>query len=693
MEEVTTSGPFRQHHLASLIRAKMRREGSPATTPSKSRRVVETNLGEKCCWLCSKTLRKSNCGESVLLVGDANNSASGGNENCPCLCASCFLVAYLTLRDSFPSSQQHAETRRQLEATFDAEVEQLLVSNDVTSLIANAADNGLGMSQSSTIAGLKESLFVNSYSLRSFVAVDPDGGMSEVSSPPPMQPSKTTRVVATPPSVIAVDGEWQCPRCSVINAPSAGNVVRCAACGGANPDAYPCHCCGSLLHPRVFLQGKAPLRCAVKISPPAPPAHLPSSQSHRSPQTSPRLLPPSTRPRHNDAPPLLFDNSTQASSLAVNNFVERNVIFSPLAGNGLGFTRRESLVKRQRDPAPQPLSQGPVLRHQLWVCDGCTLVNVRATKCCEMCGGARQVPCGKCTYLNHVAEIQYDAHATRVPSIVCEMCSKTVAVPDVDPRLQVALLDPKQPQGQPLDVSMTSSMMREARRSDEIVKGEKRLRHRVERLLGAFMRVQVGDGSCLFRAIADELFAQSQLHQVVRHLICTHMASAEARGGYSLYFESEEDYNGYLQRLSQDGTWGDELCIHAASQLFHVTVTVISSMEAYWAQTFAAPADVGVADENTADSGGSKRSHPVRLFLAYTNPVHFDSIRLERGAGAASTDMMDELLQKLNEALLEERQWDDAGHVHHLITSGGGNSSSHESDWHVVHMSDHHIES
>ncbi|CUI14536.1 OTU-like cysteine protease, putative [Bodo saltans] len=691
-------------HLAALIRAKLTREGSPAAGGcSAYRRVSDAaarrSEGGRCCWLCSNEIRTSNRGESVYLV---DNACGATGEGCPCLCAGCFLVAYLTLRDSFPSSQERLVTHRKLEAKFDASVDQLL--SGTSSAVANAvaAETGLGLSQTAT-ATQRETLFVNSYSLRSFVAVDADAA-SEASSPPPTTPSmvpfsKSSRAVPTPPSVLGAVGDWQCPQCTLVNTAASGNVVRCSACNATNPEAYPCHCCSTLLHPRLFQLGKAPLRCAVRVSPPAPPPHPPTT--HISPTTTPRSMhsntspphPPTTRPasKRTSAPPLLFDNSTVASTQVVDSFVKRNSVLSPL---GRSISSALDFIKSDSQPATTTANSVSTktvtleaLRHQLWVCDSCTLVNVRATRCCEMCGGPRQVACGKCTLLNSVPAIAYQTHAA--PSVSCEICTKPIAIPDVDARLAAFAFDSKQQQ--PLDVSMTSSMMREARRSDDIVKGERRLRHRVEKQLHAFMRVQVGDGSCLFRAISDELFGQPLLHQVVRHLICSYMASPEARGGYSLYFESDSVYDGYLQRLAQEGTWGDELCIHAASQLFHTTITVISSMETYWSQTFQAPLEGNDDDEARTSSTNNKQ--PIRIFLAYTNPVHFDSIRLERSAPpssgggdeTSSATMMGQLLHSLTESLLEERQWTDAGHDHAMIAS----KANTDNEWHMVHTEDH----
>jgi hypothetical protein len=713
------SGPPRQHHLASLIRAKLCREGSPAAGGSAMHRPSRKGTVGALCWLCSHVLRTSSRGESVYLVDSVGGAAAGegctakggaagegctakggaAGEGCPCLCAGCFLVAYLTLRDSFASSPERSSNRMKLEAVFDKNVEQLLAGNSSAVVNAISAETGLAMSQTGT-ATLRETLFVNSYSLRSFVVIDVDTA-SEALSPPSAMPfvpvSKTSRAIPTPHSALGAVGDWQCQQCTLINGASSGNVVRCAACNAANPEAYSCHCCSTLLHPRLFQLGNAPLRCAVKLCPPAPPArppsHVSSTVSPRSTCASSPPHPPTTRlATKTGAPPLLFDNSTTASTRAVDSFVKRNSVLSPLGrsiSNALDFVKGDAQGNQASDASTATIAL-EALRHQLWVCDGCTLVNVRATRCCEMCGGPRQLGCGKCTYLNSVPAIAYQTNAA--PSISCEMCAHPIVVADVDARLAVVSFDPKQ---QPLDVSMTSSMMREARRSDDIVKGEKRLRHRVERQLNAFIRKQVGDGSCLFRAIADELFSQPLLHQVVRHLICTYMASADARGGYSLYFESDAVYDGYLQRLAQDGTWGDELCIHAASQLFHVTITVISSVEAYWAQTFHAPIE-NDDDEEAKRTPTRTHQQPVRIYLAYTNPVHFDSIRLERcpppstrgGDESSSTTMMGELLHSLTESLLEERQWTDAGHDHAMIVSKA-NPSSTESEWHIVHSEDH----
>lgn len=563
-------------------------------------------------------------------------------------------------------------------------------ATDDEAAVALATLRGDGTLSLSTSTTFRETLFVNSYSLRSFVAIDVEPFVSSTVTPKLSVPvTKSTRAVTLQPTnqecTAASKGEWECPRCTLVN--TAESLVQCAACDTRNPSAYACRCCGVVLHPLQFQQGKATLRCATAdVVNTTPQTSTPSFSSSTVSTERSRITKVGAPP---PPPPPLLDNSTSVSNRTAQSFVNKGLF--PLCSSISNALRADGDHTKMAQTAPRTTPLVP-LRHQLWVCSCCTLVNVRATKCCEMCGTLRQVSCGKCTFINTLPELNAPTAAVVVaPTIVCEVCSSSVTVPDVDERLLVCRATPTVAGSTDLGVSMTPSMIREVERCDEIVRNEKRLRDRVEHRLGAHIRPQAGDGNCLFRSIADELFDDPQLHQVVRHLICSYMSSAAtARESYGMYFETPDAYDGYLQRLAQDGTWGDELCIHAASHVFHVTITVISSTESYWVQSFQAP----MTESGGGDTGLEPHSHPShRIFLAYTNPVHFDSIRLdgsgqeEEGSDHRGT-MIGQLLNSLNEALTEERQWTDAGHDHSKILDEADCKATCD-EWHVVRAEDH----
>ena len=81
---------------------------------------------------------------------------------------------------------------------------------------------------------------------------------------------------------------------------------------------------------------------------------------------------------------------------------------------------------------------------------------------------------------------------------------------------------------------------------DAAVKGEI---HR----LGLGLRDVQGDGNCLFRAVADQLWGVSGRHVEVRKLVCDYLeTNREGMEAFVWPFLKEaEDYDGYVQRMRQ----------------------------------------------------------------------------------------------------------------------------------------------
>lgn len=81
----------------------------------------------------------------------------------------------------------------------------------------------------------------------------------------------------------------------------------------------------------------------------------------------------------------------------------------------------------------------------------------------------------------------------------------------------------------------------------------------------------IGDGNCLFRALAHQL-NNSQTYQDIRLGVCFFMlVNAE----YFSKFVSNETFEEYLTNMLKDGAWGDNLCIQAFSDIYGVIICII----------------------------------------------------------------------------------------------------------------------
>ena len=93
------------------------------------------------------------------------------------------------------------------------------------------------------------------------------------------------------------------------------------------------------------------------------------------------------------------------------------------------------------------------------------------------------------------------------------------------------------------------------------------MERRFEKILRkkGFAIMKIGeDGACLFRAVADQVYADENMHSLVRKLCCDYMTKN------SDYFSQfiTEDFNQYVSRKRRDHIQGNHVELQALSELF-----------------------------------------------------------------------------------------------------------------------------
>lgn len=107
----------------------------------------------------------------------------------------------------------------------------------------------------------------------------------------------------------------------------------------------------------------------------------------------------------------------------------------------------------------------------------------------------------------------------------------------------------------------------------EVTTAEGRLHAEVARY-GLRARAILGDGACQFRAVADQLYRDQNLHQAVRQRALTQL-----RSGRSTYsgFAVGEGFEDYLNRMMALDAWGDNLTLQAVADAFDIEVCLVTS--------------------------------------------------------------------------------------------------------------------
>ena len=83
-----------------------------------------------------------------------------------------------------------------------------------------------------------------------------------------------------------------------------------------------------------------------------------------------------------------------------------------------------------------------------------------------------------------------------------------------------------------------------------------------------------GDGNCQFRALADQLFNDQDRYAKLRTAAVDQLRSDPE---HYVEFLPDEDWDSYVRRMEQDGTWGDHVTLQAVADAYKVTVHLYSA--------------------------------------------------------------------------------------------------------------------
>jgi hypothetical protein len=173
----------------------------------------------------------------------------------------------------------------------------------------------------------------------------------------------------------------------------------------------------------------------------------------------------------------------------------------------------------------------------------------------------------------------------------------------------------------------TSPTPRKRRRQSErseLAAGKHLLQQRLEHL-GLRELVMEGDGNCLFRSAATELFGSQSLHEPVRAAVCEHMAAHA--GDFAPLFESERDWQRYVSQMRRPRTWGDELALRALADCFRVTCHVLTSAGGLSSRGYYLVYEPSLS---SSDSSGTRELAPLgttaarNVFFTYLAPSHYN---------------------------------------------------------------------
>ncbi|KAJ1653227.1 2-oxoglutarate dehydrogenase E1 component [Dispira simplex] len=154
--------------------------------------------------------------------------------------------------------------------------------------------------------------------------------------------------------------------------------------------------------------------------------------------------------------------------------------------------------------------------------------------------------------------------------------------------------------------------------------------------LGYYCKDILGDGNCLFRALADQHLGNQDTHAEYRQKICDYIANH--RDDFEPFIEFDETFDHYLDRMRSLGTFGGHLELvaftrnyHAAIKIYHAdgTVYCLGQESSNDSTDNSSPQLNKSASED--NPGNSSPSPPSTVYLAYHSWEHYSSIRCRTG--------------------------------------------------------------
>lgn len=119
-----------------------------------------------------------------------------------------------------------------------------------------------------------------------------------------------------------------------------------------------------------------------------------------------------------------------------------------------------------------------------------------------------------------------------------------------------------------------------------------------------------GDGNCLFRSLADQFYGDSERHEELRKQVVDHMV--QNCDLYKDFITDDESFEKYAKRMENDGVYGTNLELVAASRHLKRVILVHQESQPVW--------KIGGDDDIDLATGSN-------LHILYYSWEHYSSLR------------------------------------------------------------------
>ncbi|KAK9054103.1 hypothetical protein SSX86_025180 [Deinandra increscens subsp. villosa] len=117
------------------------------------------------------------------------------------------------------------------------------------------------------------------------------------------------------------------------------------------------------------------------------------------------------------------------------------------------------------------------------------------------------------------------------------------------------------------------------------------------------------DGNCFFRALADQLDGDEDMHEKYRKMVVQYIM--KNRESFEPFIEDEVPFDEYCQSMEKDGTWAGNMELQAASLVTHSNICIHRKSSSRW------------YIKNFSDFDAKM------IHLSYHDLEHYNSVRLK----------------------------------------------------------------
>ncbi|WFD49867.1 ubiquitinyl hydrolase 1 [Malassezia furfur] len=108
--------------------------------------------------------------------------------------------------------------------------------------------------------------------------------------------------------------------------------------------------------------------------------------------------------------------------------------------------------------------------------------------------------------------------------------------------------------------------------ASDVTEDDARLRAQLHEM-GLYAADTLGDGNCLFRALADQLYGDARHHARLRAETCGQLAAHPER--YAAFVETEKPFDQYVAAMRTSGTYGGHLELAAFAHRFQKPIRIV----------------------------------------------------------------------------------------------------------------------